>query len=157
GTSALTQAWWQAVVGHSVAYLQHRATFQWTFLSGRNLAMWSRDFEDPDKILFADSPRLMAIKAVNDALNATPLFRAGAWLLLNAVLCVGGWRRRSTPAGAFTLGVCGSAVVYLMTFFVVGVATDLRYAYWAILAGITGAVTLAQKRKPAPYMEQQQL
>ena len=94
-------------------------------------------------------------QAINDTFNATPLSRAGAWLLFDAALCVVGWRRRSTPAGAFTLGVCGSAVVYLMTFFVVGVSTDLRYAYWAVLAGITGAVSVAQKRKPAAFMEQQ--
>ena len=155
GSPALTQAWWQAIIHHPMAYLQHRATFQWTFLADQNLAMWSRDFEDPDKILFADNPRLMAVKALNDAFNATPLFRPGAWLLLNATLCMLGWRRRDTPSGAFALGVCGSAVVYLMTFFAVGVSTDLRYAYWAVLAGSAGAVALAQKRKPALFMEQQ--
>ena len=30
--------------------------------------------------------------------------------------------------------------MYLMTFFAFGVSTDLRYAYWAILAGSAGAV-----------------
>ena len=108
--------------------------------------MWSRDLDDPDKIIFADKPRLMAVKALNDALLPTPLFRTGTWLLLNAAVCLFAWRRRNSPAGAFALGTCGSAVVYLVTFFAVGVSTDLRYAYWAILAGLVGMTALAQRQ-----------
>ena len=102
GTPALADAWRQAIIGHPFAYLQHRVTFYWTFLAGPSLAMWTRDLDDADKIIFADKPRLMAVKAVNDTLQATPLFRAGAWLLLNvgsvpvrlaAAQYAGGWLR----------------------------------------------------------------
>jgi hypothetical protein len=85
----------------------------------------------------------MAVKAVHDALKPTPLFRAGTWLILDALVCVLAWRRRATVPGAFALGVGGSAVVYMLTFFAVGVAADFRYAYWAVLAGLTGAVVVA--------------
>ena len=86
----------------------------------------------------------MAISRLHDALKPTPLFRAGTWLLLNTALCLFAWRRRHTPAGAFVLGVCGSAMCYMMTFFVVGVAADFRYAYWTVLAVIaSGAVMLS--------------
>jgi peptidoglycan/LPS O-acetylase OafA/YrhL len=63
-------------------------------------------------------------------------------------LIVGGfaWRRRETPAGAFAFGVCGSAAVYVLSFFAVGVASDFRYAYWAVLAGIVGSVIVASGR-----------
>jgi peptidoglycan/LPS O-acetylase OafA/YrhL len=118
----------------------------WTFLTGANLTMWTRDLDDTSKIIFADNPRLMALKALHDALKPTPLFRTGTWLLLNAAVCLFAWRRRNTSAGAFALGVCGSAIVYMMTFFAVGVATDFRYAYWAVLAGLTGAIAVAQRR-----------
>jgi len=144
---ALTEAWRHAILSHPIAYLEHRATFMWTFLAGDdNLTMWTRDLDDETKIIFADNPRLMALKAVNDALAPTPLFRAGSWLLLDIAVCAFAWRRRDTPAGAFALGICGSAIVYMMTFFVVGVATDFRYAYWAVLAGLGGAVAVAQRR-----------
>jgi hypothetical protein len=146
GTPALTDAWRRAVMAHPVAYLEHRATFFWTFLAGENLVMWSRDLDDPDKIIFADKPRLMAVKALNDALLPTPLFRTGTWLLLNVAACLFAWRRRNSPAGAFALGTCGSAVLYLATFFAVGVSTDLRYAFWAILAGLVGATAIAQRQ-----------
>jgi hypothetical protein len=146
GTPALAEAWRHAVVSHPIAYLEHRAIYFWTFLAGENLAMWSRDLDDPDKIIFADKPRLMAIKAINDALLPTPLLRTGTWLLLNVAACLFAWRRRNSPAGAFALGTCGSAVVYVLTFFAVGVSTDLRYAYWAILTGLIGTTALAQKQ-----------
>ena len=113
---------------------------------GENLTMFTRTLEDADKIVFADNPRLMALKAVHDVLKPTPLFRTGFWLLLDITVCIFAWRRRDTPAGAFALGVCGAAVVYMMTFLTVGVANDFRYAYWAVLAGLAGAVAMATPR-----------
>lgn len=146
GQPALAAAWRHAVVSHPIAYLEHRAVYFWTFLAGENLAMWSRDLDDPDKIIFADKPRLMAVKAINDALLPTPLFRTGTWLLLNIAGCLFAWRRRNSPAGAFALAICGSAVVYILTFLAVGVSTDLRYAYWAIMTGLVGTMALVQKQ-----------
>jgi hypothetical protein len=58
------------------------------------------------------------------------------------IVCGFAWRRRWTPEGAFAFGVCGSAAVYVLSFFAVGVASDFRYGYWAVLAGIAGG-TLA--------------
>jgi hypothetical protein len=145
GTSAISSAWARAVTTHPLAYLAHRFTFEWSFLADKNLALWTRDLDDADKIIFADNPRLMMLKAVNDALNETPLFRAGTWLLLNAALCLLVWRRRQAPDGAFVIGVCGSGAIYLLSFLAVGVSTDLRYAYWAVLAGFAGLVVAAQR------------
>jgi hypothetical protein len=148
---ALTDAWEHAIVSHPVAYLAHRATFMWTFLfGGENMTMWTRDLDDASKIIFADNPRLMALKALHDALKPTPLLRPGTWLLFDIAVCLFAWRRRNLAAGAFALGICGSAVVYLLTFFAVGVATDFRYAYWAVLAGLTGAAAVAAVWRTAP-------
>ncbi len=145
GTSALSNAWLNAVAVHPLAYLEHRFGLEWAFLTDKNLALWSRALDDPDKIIFADKPRLMALKAVNDTLNETPLFRSGTWLLLDLVLCLIVWRRRQTPGAAFIIGVCGSGAVYLLSFLAVGVSTDLRYAYLAVLAGLAGIVVAAQR------------
>ena len=67
-------------------------------------------------------------------------FGPGSWLLVCIVVCGFAWRRRETREGAFALGVCGSATVYVLSFFAVGVASDFRYGYWAVLAGIAGGV-----------------
>lgn len=143
GSQALAGAWKNAIMNHPLAYLQHRAVFMWTFLSGSNLTMWTLDLDDVSKTAFADNPRLMALKQLHDVLKPTPLFRVGTWLLLNIIVCLFAWRRRDRPTSAFAFGACGSAVVYMMTFLAVGVATDFRYALWSVLAGLTGAVTVS--------------
>ena len=139
GTSAVTKAWARAVMRHPLAYLQHRATFMWNFLAGNNLTMWLADVEHPAQTVFPDRPAFAALVWLHDRLKPTPLFRAGSWLLVCIIVCGFAWRRRRTPEGAFALGVCGSAAVYVLSFFVVGVASDFRYAYWAVIAGIVGA------------------
>jgi len=144
---ALTDVWKRAILSHPVAYLTHRADFMATFLFGpKNLGMWARDLDDADKIIFADNPRLMGLKTLHDLLKPTPLFWTGAWLLLDIIVSFFAWRRRDTPEGAFALGICGSAVIYIFTFFAVGVSTDFRYAYWAVLAGLTGGGAIATRR-----------
>jgi hypothetical protein len=142
GSPAMVDAWWRAIVNHPLAYLQHRAGFTWNLLARANMTIWTQVLDDTQKTVFADRPRFMAVKAVDDALAATPLTRVGTWLLLCFAIGIAGWRRRDTPAGAFTLGVCGSAVVYVLTLSVLGVASDFRYAYWAVLAALAGAMVI---------------
>ena len=143
GTPAVTSAWINAITHHPVAYLEHRTAFMWNFLAGSNLTMWLIDIEDTTKIPFPDRSAFVAVKNIHDALKPTPLFRAGSWLLVCIALCAVGWRRRDRPEGAYIIGVCGSAVVYVLTFYAVGVASDFRYGYWAVLASLTGCVVAA--------------
>jgi hypothetical protein len=143
GTSALTKAWVRAIMRHPLAYLQHRAAFMWNFLAGNNLTMWLADVERPAANVFPDRPAFAALVWLHDRLEPTPLFRTGSWLLVCIMVCGFAWRQRETPEGAFALGVCGSAAVYVLTFFAVGVASDFRYGYWAVLAGIVGSVVAA--------------
>ena len=56
------------------------------------------------------------------------------------ILCGIGWRRHASREAAFALGVCGSATIYVLSFYAVGVASDYRYGYWAVLAAIAGSV-----------------
>ncbi len=148
-TPAITEAWAHAVMRHPLAYLQHRAAFTWNFLSGNNLTMWVADVERPTETVFSDRPASVALVSLHDMLKPSPLFRAGTWLVLCIVVCGFAWPRRETTEGAFALGVCGSAAIYVLTFSAVGVASDFRYAYWAVLAGIVGgAVTALGRLKP---------
>jgi hypothetical protein len=147
GSPRLVEAWRHAVARHPRAYARHRLAFMWNFLAAENQTIWTQDLDDPEKTVMTDRAGFMRLKAVHDALLPTALFRAGTWLALCAIICGFGWRRRNTPAGAFALGVCGSAAVYVMTFLAVGVASDFRYAYWAVLAAIAGGVAVLL---PAP-------
>ena len=75
-------------------------------------------------------------------LKPTPFLRAGFWLLACILVCGASWRRSPPREAAFAFGVCGSATVYVLSFYAVGVASDFRYAYWAVLAGIAGFVVV---------------
>jgi hypothetical protein len=135
----MTDAWVHSVIYHPVAYLQHRAAFMWNFLAGDNLVMWLADVERPTENVFVDRPAFAALVWLQDRLKATPVFRTGSWLLVCLTVCGMSWRRRETPEGAFAIGVCGSAAVYVLSFVVIGVASDFRYGYWAVLAAMAGA------------------
>ena len=149
GTRAVVDAWLRAVFRHPIAYLEHRAGFMWNFLTGANLTMWVADVERPDREVFTDRPAFAALKRIHDLLKPTPLFRAGTWFVACIVLCGLAWRRRETAEGAFAIGLCGTAAMYVATFFAVGVASDFRYGYLAVLATIAGgAALLAPKPRP---------
>jgi hypothetical protein len=142
GTRAVENAWAYAVFHHPVAYLEHRAGFMWNFLTGANLTMWVADVDRPDRDVFLDRPAFAMLKRIHDVLKPTPLFRAGTWLLACIAICGLAWRRHETAEGAFAIGLCGTAAAYVATFFAVGVASDFRYGYFAVLATLAGGVAL---------------
>jgi hypothetical protein len=139
GTPRLVAAWWHAVAAHPLAYLEHRATFMWQFLARSNLVLPVWDWLDPSSA-YGHSRYFAPLVVLHDVLQPTLLFRPGLWLLLAVVVGGFAWPARATPPGAFAVGVTSSAVVYVMTFFAVGVAADFRYAYWCVLATLAGAV-----------------
>jgi len=154
GTSAIPKAWLLAILRHPIAYLQHRLAFMWNFLAADNLTMWLADVDHPEQRVFPDRAAFGILASIHDALRSTPLFRVGTWLLACIALCCFGLRQRDEPAGAFVLGVCGSAAVYVSSFLFVGVASDFRYGYWAVLATLAGAVVgIASGSQPAAKAE----
>jgi hypothetical protein len=142
GTRTLSRAWAAAIVAHPIAYLQHRLTFFRTFLLGSHLTMWTADIENPPKLVFEDRPAFVALRGVHDLLKPTLLFRMVTWFVACIGLCALAWRRRHDPDGAFVLGVCGSATLYVLSYLPLGVASEFRYIYWAVLASAAGAAVL---------------
>src|SRR5262249_57799639 len=92
------------------------------------------------------SPYFTPLVPLHDQLQPTLLFRPGLWLVLAVVVGACAWRARSTPAGAFALGVTASAIVYVMAFFALRVAAGFRYAYWCLLPPIARAVAPVRAR-----------
>jgi hypothetical protein len=142
GTPAIPKAWVSAVARHPIAYLEHRTSFMWNFLSNSNLTMWVANIEKPDETVFPNRPAFALLMIAHDVLKPTVFFRTGFWLLACLLMLVLAWRRRDTPEGAFTIAACGSASLYVLTFFPAGVASDFRYGYWAVLASIAGLSAL---------------
>jgi hypothetical protein len=139
GRPRLLRAWWHAVTAHPLSYLAHRATFMWQFLARSNLVLPVWDWTDPHSS-YGKSPYFRPVLTLHDLLAPGLLFRPGLWLLLAAAIGAFAWRRRDTPSGAFAVGVTSCASLYVMSFFVLGVAADFRYAYWCVLATLAGAV-----------------
>lgn len=148
GTPALSRAWLDAIVHHPVAYLRHRLTFFGNFLLGQHLAMWIMDIENPPHAVFPDRPAFNALRAVHDALQPTPLFRIGAWLGASLLICILAIRRRHSPEGAFAIAVCGSAGLYVLSYLLLGVASEFRYGYWAVLASAAGLMAILLPKQP---------
>jgi hypothetical protein len=146
GTPAISGAWLTAILHHPMAYLQHRSAFMWNFLAADNLTMWTADVEPPTKNVFADRAAFNAMVSAHDMLKPTPFLRTGFWLLACIIVCCLGWRRTGSREAAFALGVCGSATIYVLSFSAVGVASDYRYGYWAVLAAIAGGVVVISGR-----------
>ena len=109
--------------------------------------MWTADLDDPSQTIFADRPAFMALKRVHDILQPTPLFRMATWLAAAIALFAFGWRRRPSAAGAFVLAASGSALLYVLSYLPLGVASEFRYIYWAVVATAAGAVILLVPRR----------
>jgi hypothetical protein len=155
GTSAIPRAWLVATLRHPLAYLQHRLAFMWNFLAADNLTMWLADVDHPTQSVFADRAAFQALVSIHNVLKSTPLLRVGSWMLACIALCFFSWRRADTRDDAFVYGVCGSATIYVLSFLFLGVASDFRYGYWAVLAAIAGAVVgiSGKGEKPAGKAE----
>jgi hypothetical protein len=147
GTPRLAEAWRSAVLAHPLAYLTHRATFMATLLGRDVLLVPSLDLDAPQRRVHASNPLFMAMIPVQEVLRPIGLLSLGFWLAVAILVCALAWPLRATPAGAFALGVTGSGIVYLLSFFPFGVAADFRYGYWCVLASLVGAVVVSAGRR----------
>ena len=156
GTPVVTKAWLTAILRHPIAYLEHRAAFFWNFMvTDDKITLWVFNIEDLSKPVLNGRAGFAAMAALDRALNQTPFLRVGPWLLLCFVICALAWRRRDTPSGTFVLGVAGSAALYMLSFFPLGLAPDFRYAYWAVIADLCGVVVLAMRHaQPSAPVEE---
>ncbi len=145
GTPRVTHAWWHALITHPFAYLEHRATFMWQFLARSNLVLPVWDWSAPDS-RYGHSPYFRPVLKLHDALEHSLLFRPGIWLLACVAIGALAWPLRETPSGAFAVAVTACGAVYVMSFFVLGVAADFRYAYWCVLATLAAAPAVALAR-----------
>jgi hypothetical protein len=97
--------------------------------------------------IYGGNPYFRPLLALHGVLEQSLLFRAGLWLVLAIAVSAAAWRARETPAGAFVVGITASGIVYVLTYFAVGVASDFRYAYWCVLATLAAAVATLHARR----------
>jgi hypothetical protein len=147
GSQRLVDAWVRAVAAHPLAYLSHRLTVLWTFLAAPNLTLELFKLPLLDETPIAHNPYFMALLPLHDALKSTLLYRSGSWLILAGAIVGWAWPARRIPSGAFAISIAAAGIVYLMTFGLIGVATDFRYAHWGVVAGLAGLVPALLARR----------
>ena len=147
GTQRLVDAWLRAVTAHPLAYLRHRLTVLWTFLALPNLTLQLFNLSLPDQTPLAHNPYFLALLRLHDALKSTILYRTGLWLLLAAAIVAWAWRARRTASGAFAVSIAAAGIFYVMSFGLIGVATDFRYAHWGVVAALAGLVPALVARR----------
>jgi hypothetical protein len=145
---AIGESWRAAILKHPLAYLTHRAAYTAQFLFGQNQTA-PKTRPAAANLDFAPSAVYEIYAAAHEALKITPLFRTGFWLVFCAGVCVFAWPRRARAAGAFALATAGSALLYVASFALLGVAADFRYGYWAVPAALGAtAMLLAERERP---------
>jgi hypothetical protein len=140
GSTALWRAWIAAVVREPIAYLRHRWNHFLYFMTTVNYIFhWgSLDvFGRPHQENFAF---LLLRKYIFGAARIGGwFFRPILWFALAGACC---FVSRSLPERSqrFVLALALSSLIYLATYLFVGVHSDFRYAYWAVLA--TGSASI---------------
>ncbi len=154
GSKMVFDAWWSAVRTHPGDYLQHRLAYTNEFMRF-GWAIPAQDiwtYSDMQDARHAHHPGRIyrAYEAITFWLQSTALFRPWMWLLLSTVVFTASFLRADSGARRFASALSASAIIYLLTYIVFGVAPDFRYAYWSICATVAAlAALLCAPRKPA--------
>jgi hypothetical protein len=146
GTPRLGESWFRAVAAHPLAYLRHRLSFLWTFLAGSPTPELEQ-LAIHDGTPLARNPYFVTLWASYDMLQSTVLFWPGFWLIFAVAVGASAWRARMTSSGAFAISVVTSGIIYVLSFGLLGVAADFRYAYWCVLSSLAGFIPALLARR----------
>jgi hypothetical protein len=146
--------WVQAIAAHPIAYAQHRLA-HWNvdsqFLVRQTPERWIVSANDPNEWGFRIAPNIanrLVIAAVW-AIHATPLGWPCWWLALAFAVAVLG---RSLPGSRPVVALADSAFLYGLGYAVFGVASELRYYCWTMMAAAIASVMVLRcwRDTPAP-------
>ncbi len=140
GSPRLMDAWIKAVTTHPLAYVEHRLMVLWTFLALPNLTLQVYKLPLPDETPLAHNAYFPMLLRLHDALQSTILYRAGLWLIVSIATFAWSWPARGTASGTFAVCIAGAGIFYTLSFGLLGVATDFRYAHWGVVASLAGLV-----------------
>ncbi len=142
GSSELWRAWFDAVRAQPLAYLRHRSAHFWYFITTVEYVFHEGNAPDEIQRRFE---RNFGFKWLRDYVWGTHelwMFRPIFWIIL-ACACLVAARRCPPATRRFVTALSLSSLVYLGTYFFVGVGSNFRYAYWAVLATSSCAVAVA--------------
>jgi hypothetical protein len=159
GSEALTRAWVQAIRNHPAEYVKHRFSHWWNLLWKPKNLLLSNMQSNSWGFEFTKSALHLTLERFTDIMGDVPFYRPGAWLIFALVLVAVAARRGAGPARDIVIALNVSAVLYLLSYLPIGVASDFRYAYWSILASWFSLpllrIAIRQARSAPPSDRQQ--
>lgn len=155
----LAAQWARSIAAHPLAYAEHRLEH---FNSALLFAVPAKHVRFTPEYR-TDDPRFQPLEVVTprdvkmDLVRKNPLVWPATWIAWAACLLV--LLRRSHLAGAaFARVLCVSALGYSGAYLLIGVATDMRYHYWSLLAvllatlaALPSLLVLWRRRSPALF------
>ncbi len=150
----LGRTWLGAVFDYPAAYVRHRLRTFWLLIGPHRGAIQGVPYY-VGRTQYRDNPPLPApiaqglqqrFYASAAELNASWIFAALPYLLLDVAALVIGWQRRKCPTALLAVAASGSALLYASSFLPLAPAADLRYLTWPIVAGPL-ALALALSRR----------
>ena len=112
----------------------------WTLLGAPNMTLELYRLTLPEGTPLAHNRYFLALLPLHDALKSGVLFRAGFWLALSLASLAWALPARGTASGTFAICIAGAGILYVLTFGLLGVAADFRYAHWGVVASLAGLV-----------------
>jgi len=142
GTEAgqLYRLWMAQIIAHPASYFRHRlshwnSTTRWLIPPGRIGAEPPANSELND--LGLAEPNTLIAKQIQHAgamVSGTPLGWPILWFAVALLTAPLAWSRRNDPAAHLTVSLCLSSIGLEASFFVVSIASDLRYHLWSMTA-----------------------
>jgi hypothetical protein len=144
--------WIKAILAHPLSYLVHRLD-HWNiasqFLVRKTSERWITNASDPNDWGFHVVPNASnrLVSVVVRAMNSTPFGWPCWWLALSFGLVVLACRLSDSR---HVLALAGSALLYELGYGALGVASELRYHCWPMIATLIAAVMFAGRWRETP-------
>jgi hypothetical protein len=138
----LAQQWIRTIFDHPVAYLKHRLKHfnsSIYFIVPAKHNRFAPEFR-------GDDPSFRSIEPVtpsslrNDYVKKNPLVWPVNWIVIALGVLVVIWRARPEPSVVAARALMVSAVMYSGAYVLIGVATDMRYHFWTLMACLLSLV-----------------
>jgi hypothetical protein len=137
----ISELWIKAITTHPLGYLWHRlAHFNSTmyFWVPSNYADMRALVVDRDR-----KPMTPIVRKPMDIIRYSPIFAPVVWVTTGIailIIVLGRSAEQTDAASTMSVVLLASAILYMLSYLVVGVATDLRYQFWSMLAISLAAV-----------------
>ncbi len=139
---SLPKIWLAAILEHPRAYASHRTAYFFKFLRigepNAYFYLYNTVIQNPFGITHRPNALSLAHAWYVQCFESSFILKPWFWLSLSMGLFVIALRRGSMPVILVSL----SGLIYVIPYWFIGPAPDLRYAYWLIVSSSVGALAL---------------